>query len=205
MTDIGQHNIDFVKAYLSTEGLSIAAEDVGNRYPRKINYYPATGKVRVKKLSALYSPDIALREQELIAEETELLHDYLNIATLYESIGDVVDYFRRRLHYTRLLWLARVYRRLSLRLHDLVVQLEGARAALSAADRTLASQEHDVMERRGFSASRQGIFLPSASGQKLRPSMPFGTGTPAASRSVGAMSILATICCIFDPARNRCG
>src|SRR5262249_581254 len=36
MTDIGQHNITFVRAYLRTEGLQVMAEDVGDIYPRKV-------------------------------------------------------------------------------------------------------------------------------------------------------------------------
>ena len=33
---IGQKNIDFVKAYLEKEGLSVTSEDLGDSYPRKI-------------------------------------------------------------------------------------------------------------------------------------------------------------------------
>lgn len=66
MTDIGKRNIDFVKAYLLTERLKIMAEDVAENFPRKVNYYPATGKVRVKKLRALYNEDIALRDKQFI-------------------------------------------------------------------------------------------------------------------------------------------
>lgn len=62
MTDVGSRNIDFVRDYLRAEGFFVDSEDVGDKYPRKINYYPATGKVRVKKLRALYSDDIAKRE-----------------------------------------------------------------------------------------------------------------------------------------------
>lgn len=68
MTDIGRRNIDFVKSYLLAEQLKILSEDVGDRFPRKVNYYPATGKVRVKKLRALYNEDIALREKKFIKE-----------------------------------------------------------------------------------------------------------------------------------------
>ena len=68
MTDVGRYNIDFVKSYLSVENLEIAALDVGDRFPRRVNFYPRTGKVRVKKLSALHSPDIALKEQALIED-----------------------------------------------------------------------------------------------------------------------------------------
>lgn len=71
MTNIGQRNIDFVKTYLLAERLRICSEDVGERYPRKVNYYPATGKVRIKRLRALYNEDIAKREQRFIEEFRE--------------------------------------------------------------------------------------------------------------------------------------
>src|SRR6185295_994369 len=48
--DVGQRNIDFVRRYLRTEGLSAAAEDLGDIHPRRVAYFPATGKVRVLRL-----------------------------------------------------------------------------------------------------------------------------------------------------------
>src|SRR5205823_3316811 len=63
MTDIGQHNIDFVHAYLRTEGLRLAAEDVGDVYPRKVYYRPHSGKARVHKLRVLRNDTILHRER----------------------------------------------------------------------------------------------------------------------------------------------
>jgi chemotaxis protein CheD len=65
-TDIGGKNIDFVKQYLITEGLKIAAEDVGGIYPRKVLYFPKTGRVRVKKLISLHNETLKKREQSYI-------------------------------------------------------------------------------------------------------------------------------------------
>jgi len=65
-TDIGGKNIDFVKQYLITEGLNIAAEDVGGIYPRKVLYFPKTGRVRVKKLINLHNETVKKREQTYI-------------------------------------------------------------------------------------------------------------------------------------------
>jgi len=53
MGNIGQQNIDFVKNYVKTESLNLLAEDLGDIYPRKILFYPTTGRVRVKKLRAM--------------------------------------------------------------------------------------------------------------------------------------------------------
>ena len=62
MTDIGLRNIEFVRHYLLMEGLRIAAEDLGEIYPRKVYYFPATGKVRVMKLRSLHNNTIVERE-----------------------------------------------------------------------------------------------------------------------------------------------
>ena len=65
-TDIGGKNIDFVKRYLHTEGFEIAAEDVGGNRPRKVQYYPNTGRVRVKKLNSLHNDTLTKRESSYI-------------------------------------------------------------------------------------------------------------------------------------------
>lgn len=49
-TDIGGKNIHFVKEYLYNEGLEIIGEDLGGTWPRRVIYFPASGKVRVKKM-----------------------------------------------------------------------------------------------------------------------------------------------------------
>jgi chemotaxis protein CheD len=53
MANIGQKNIEFIKNYIQTEGLTLLAEDLGDIYPRKILYYPVNGRVRVKKLRSM--------------------------------------------------------------------------------------------------------------------------------------------------------
>ena len=68
MTDIGRNNIEFIKQYIQTEGLNLLAEDIGGVHPRKIIYFPLTGKVRVKKLRSL-------QNQTIIERETQYLQD----------------------------------------------------------------------------------------------------------------------------------
>jgi hypothetical protein len=55
----------------------------------------------------------------------------------------------------------RIYRRLAQRLGDLVVQLEGSRAAINEAERRLTAQHHDLLERRGFVDTKSGILYRS--------------------------------------------
>lgn len=60
--DIGQKNIDFIMQYIKDESLSLTAEDLGDVYPRKVLFFPTTGKVRVKKLRSIHNNTIIERE-----------------------------------------------------------------------------------------------------------------------------------------------
>jgi chemotaxis protein CheD len=64
MNDIGCKNIDFIKDYLKTEGYEIASEDIGEIYPRKVRYFPRSGKLQVKKLRSLHNETIVSREKQ---------------------------------------------------------------------------------------------------------------------------------------------
>jgi chemotaxis protein CheD len=63
MTDVGQRNINFIRGFIRIEGYAIAAEDLGGSQPRKIVYFPAQGRVRVRRLRAIENRSIADREQ----------------------------------------------------------------------------------------------------------------------------------------------
>lgn len=84
MTDIGLQNIEFVRTYLRTEGLTIVAEDVGDDFPRRIAYLPMIGKVWVKKLRNIRNETIIkqdaaycgeIRQQTARGSEIELFGD----------------------------------------------------------------------------------------------------------------------------------
>ncbi|MBE0434326.1 MAG: chemoreceptor glutamine deamidase CheD [Methylomicrobium sp.] len=62
LSDVGLRNIGFVLDYIDTEALNLLAQDLGDIYPRKVNFYPKTGKVRMKKIKNLHNDTIALRE-----------------------------------------------------------------------------------------------------------------------------------------------
>ena len=64
--DVGRDNIDFIKKYLHTERLEIMAEDLGGEYPRKLEYFPASGRARVKKLLRTHNDTIYQREKNYI-------------------------------------------------------------------------------------------------------------------------------------------
>ncbi|HKQ80737.1 MAG TPA: chemoreceptor glutamine deamidase CheD [Steroidobacteraceae bacterium] len=64
MTDIGNHNVSFVRDFLKQEGLRIVAEDVGDTCPRHVQYFPASGRVRVRHLSRSQEATVASTEQQ---------------------------------------------------------------------------------------------------------------------------------------------
>tara|TARA_B110000503_G_scaffold53258_1_gene85686 strand:+ start:12956 stop:13600 length:645 start_codon:yes stop_codon:yes gene_type:complete len=60
--DIGKRNIDFVFNFLDQEDITVAAHDVGDRFPRKLLYFPYTGKVKVCKLKNTNQATVVRRE-----------------------------------------------------------------------------------------------------------------------------------------------
>ena len=60
--DIGKRNINFVFDFLDKEGIAVAAHDVGDYFPRKLLYFPHTGKVKVRKLRSTNQATVARRE-----------------------------------------------------------------------------------------------------------------------------------------------
>lgn len=68
--NVGENNIAFAREYLRTEHIMIAAEDVGDRFSRKVYFQPGTGKVVVKRLSMLKNDTIEEREKAYSASLT---------------------------------------------------------------------------------------------------------------------------------------
>jgi chemotaxis protein CheD len=66
MTDIGDHNVSFVREFLKNEGLKVLAEDVGDICPRHVQFFPNTGKVRVRHLGAGQKSGVASREEKFL-------------------------------------------------------------------------------------------------------------------------------------------
>jgi chemotaxis protein CheD len=78
MNDVGKRNIAFVRDYILTEGLKVVAEDMGSIYPRMVVFFPATGKVRVRRL-------LSLHNNAIIDEETR----YLNVIETQPVCGEI--------------------------------------------------------------------------------------------------------------------
>lgn len=63
LSDIGACNTKFVIDYLHEEGLPIVSQDLNGNYPRKIYYFPKTGRVLMKKLASLHNDTLIERER----------------------------------------------------------------------------------------------------------------------------------------------
>lgn len=79
--NVGERNAAFVRSFLHNENIRILAEDLNGIYPRKVYFFPATGRVLVKKLKKLNNYTLVKREQ-----------DYASRLRLNE-VGGEVDLF----------------------------------------------------------------------------------------------------------------
>lgn len=74
-TSVGQKNVDFIQRYLSNEGLTIAAKHLGGMKPRRIHYFPITGKVQMRLLQRsvdkdLFKEEMAYRSQIKVEDDS---------------------------------------------------------------------------------------------------------------------------------------
>ncbi|MBN8946610.1 MAG: chemoreceptor glutamine deamidase CheD [Rhodanobacter sp.] len=58
MSDVGQRNIEFVRRYITAENLELVASDLGDVFPRQVQFFPHSGRARVRLLRR--SDDVAL-------------------------------------------------------------------------------------------------------------------------------------------------
>ena len=61
-SDVGAKNIQFAQEYVENEGLKVIGSDVGGPWPRKVLFFPSTGKALVKKIQATHNDTIQRRE-----------------------------------------------------------------------------------------------------------------------------------------------
>ena len=66
-SNVGSSSARFVHDYLIAEQIPVVAKDVLDLYPRKVYFFPDSGKVMVKKLKSLNNETIIQREQEYSA------------------------------------------------------------------------------------------------------------------------------------------
>ena len=67
LLNIGERNADFVLRYLLAERIRIAAQDLRGKLPRRINFFPISGRVAVRKLRQQDDALLVQREEQALA------------------------------------------------------------------------------------------------------------------------------------------
>jgi chemotaxis protein CheD len=80
--NVGEQNTAFVLDYLATERIPVVSQDVLDIYPRKVCFFPATGKALVKRLASVHPETMAVDERRGAA-----------MATVKTKTGGSVDLF----------------------------------------------------------------------------------------------------------------
>ncbi|MEB0138745.1 MULTISPECIES: chemoreceptor glutamine deamidase CheD [unclassified Undibacterium] len=62
--NVGERNARFVLDYLKAERMRVTAEDLNDIFPRKVYFFPHTGRVLVKKLKVEHNDTLRKREQD---------------------------------------------------------------------------------------------------------------------------------------------
>lgn len=63
-SNVGVRNAEFVLDYLKTEKIPVVAKDLLDSYPRKVYYFPTSGRVLVKKLHRVHNETLFSRERD---------------------------------------------------------------------------------------------------------------------------------------------
>jgi len=62
-SNVGARNAEFVLDYLKTEKIPVVAKDLLDSYPRKVYYFPDSGRALVKKLHRVHNDTLFSRER----------------------------------------------------------------------------------------------------------------------------------------------
>ncbi len=62
--NVGERNTKFVLDYLATERIPVVSQDVLDIHPRKVCYFPVTGKALVKRLAHAHPESLAVEERK---------------------------------------------------------------------------------------------------------------------------------------------
>ena len=83
VNNVGDQNVRFVREYLNREGIPVVAEDLLGVQPRKVGYYPKTGRAMVKRLPKV--PDAEISQMETLyrdrLRETPVVHGDVEMFT----------------------------------------------------------------------------------------------------------------------------
>ena len=61
--NVGERNTSFVRDYLATERIPVVSQDVLDIHPRKVCFFPVTGRAMVKRLAHSHPESLAVEER----------------------------------------------------------------------------------------------------------------------------------------------
>ena len=68
--NVGERNARFVLDYLATERIAVLSQDLLDVHPRKVAFWPASGRAMVKKLPVTKSREVIARERDAARQLT---------------------------------------------------------------------------------------------------------------------------------------
>lgn len=63
LSNVGQRNVEFILTYLQQENIPVCASSVLDVSPRKVNFFPQTGKAFVRQLADIYQSEVVEQEK----------------------------------------------------------------------------------------------------------------------------------------------
>jgi chemotaxis protein CheD len=67
LSNVGAGNASFARQYLQDEGIRLVGGDIGGNHPRRIQYWPLSGRARQLEIPTAESRALAAREREAAA------------------------------------------------------------------------------------------------------------------------------------------
>ena len=64
LNPVGDRNGEFALAYLRAEKIKVVAKDLFDVFPRRVHYFPPSGRMLVKRLPAADGSELAAREEQ---------------------------------------------------------------------------------------------------------------------------------------------
>jgi chemotaxis protein CheD len=64
---IGERNVAFIRQFVRNEDLRVISEDMGDTYPRRLRYYPDTGRAMLMRLQRREDMQLVQQERKLAA------------------------------------------------------------------------------------------------------------------------------------------
>jgi len=71
LSDVGAGNAEFARRYLEAEDIALAGGDTGGTLPRRIQYWPLTGRARQLSIPPLEAGRLIARERDAIPTQIE--------------------------------------------------------------------------------------------------------------------------------------